>query len=421
LLAGVARQAAMALEGLHLRAERDAVAGLARTVLATARELNVATDLEALLAGIARCGAGLGAADACVVVVRGLGDSGYRIGAVHGLAAVESQALVGLELGGDVSGGEGSFPRLQAAWGRRLARALGGTDDAGQLCVPIEREGEVLGALVLLWRRSHSAEPSDVAVIRGLADQAAIALENVRLVAEAREAGRLKSEFVATMSHELRTPLNVIMGYSDLLLDGAFGRIDEEQRGILSRMQKSARELFQLVTATLDLGRLETGRTKLALERVSVRELLAELQPDAAAAVEGRPIEVVWEVSSDLPTLETDHGKLRSVLKNLVSNALKFTERGRVTVTALPAADAVLFTVTDTGVGIRRQDLSVIFEMFRQVESATTRRHGGVGLGLYMVKRLLTELHGEIEVESEVGVGSRFQVRIPVHGPGPGR
>jgi signal transduction histidine kinase len=243
-------------------------------------------------------------------------------------------------------------------------------------------------------------------------NQAAIALQNVRLLDDVREASRLKSEFVATMSHELRTPLNVILGYITLFLEEAFGELVGEQRSILCRMQRSATELFDLVTATLDLNRLEAGKSRVVVEPVALSDLFAQLEAETVSP-ERTAVELRWVLASDLPALETDKAKLRIVLKNLIGNAMKFTERGNVTVAAEPAGDGVVFTVTDTGTGIRREDLPVIFEMFRQAESASTRRHGGVGLGLYIVKRLLTELRGEIDVESEVGAGSRFRVKLP--------
>jgi len=147
---------------------------------------------------------------------------------------------------------------------------------------------------------------------------------------------------------------------------------------------------------------------------VSPADLLADLEADTAARLDARAIEVRWELAADVPDLQTDRAKLRTVLKNLVGNAIKFTERGSVTITAEPAGETVLFTVADTGIGIRAEDLPVIFDMFRQIENANTRRHGGVGLGLHIVKRLVEQLGGEVHVESELGRGSRFRVHIPV-------
>jgi signal transduction histidine kinase len=204
------------------------------------------------------------------------------------------------------------------------------------------------------------------------------------------------------------------MGYNDLLLEGAFGDLSEEVHGVLARTQRSARELLALITATLDLSRLESGESPLRIEPVVLSELFAQLRAETSTA-ERPEVALEWQLADGLPVVETDRTKLAMVLRNLIDNALKFTQRGRVTVAAEVAADAVVFTVSDSGIGIGESDLPVIFELFRQVEPAHTRRHGGVGLGLYVVKRLVTQLRGAIEVNSVLGEGSRFVVRLPLH------
>ncbi len=412
LLEGVARQTGMALDNLRLFEAEGHAAALAATLLEVARELNAAADPSLLLARLGARAVELARATAAAIALRVVGERTYRVEAVHGVPA---EALVGLEWApADApQAGAAGFP-LPVEWATRLARATG--TDAGTtstLGVPLERGGETLGVLMLLWSRGETPSAAQLALARGLADQGAVALQNVRLVDDIREASRLKSEFVSTMSHELRTPLNVMMGYTDLLLDGAFGELDAEKRGVLGRMQRSTRELLDLVTATLDLSRLEAGKSRVTIERVALPDLLAQVEAEVTPLLEGREVKLVWRPAADLPVLETDPAKLRIVLRNLIGNGIKFTGRGTVTVEAERVEQGVLFTVTDTGEGIRAEDMRVIFEMFRQVESATTRRHGGVGLGLYIVKRLLAELQGEIDVESEVGVGSRFWVRVP--------
>ncbi len=289
------------------------------------------------------------------------------------------------------------------------------------LVVPVTgRGGELLGVLSCLaatappnltrWRDRGEL----VAALSAAAIERALLVERLtRHREDLREAHRLKSDFIATMSHELRTPLNVVMGYADLLADEAFGTLGAEQRGVLDRIQVSARELFELVTATLDLNRLEAGETPVQRSGIDLAALLAELAEDT----EGRPrapgVAVEWQLAPMLPPVETDRDKLWTVLRNLVHNALKFTERGQVTVTVDAHPDAIVFTVIDTGIGIADEHLPIIFDMFRQVEAADTRRFGGVGLGLYVVRRLLEELGGDVAVESRVGEGSSFRVRLP--------
>ncbi len=407
VLQAIARQAGLALANRRLHdEERDATAQ-AETLLDVARELNLALEAPALVARLARRAVEMTRADVALVAVREPRGSGFRVQGMEGVSAEHAEALAHAEVGGDLYADAAEAVSLAPDWRRRL----GGDTE---LTLPMAWGGNAVGVLTLLWHGAARPSGRQTALARGFSHQAAVALQNVRLVEDLREASRLKSEFVATMSHELRTPLNVIMGYTDLLLEQAFGTLDEEALNVLGRIQRSARELFDLISATLDLNRLEAGKSRVTIEPVAVSDLFAQLEAETAERLDTREVDVRWHVTSDLPVLETDRGKLRIVLKNLVGNAIKFTERGRVTVAAAPTDDAVVFTVADTGVGIRDDDLPVIFDMFRQVESANTRRHGGVGLGLYIVKRLLGELRGRIDVESELGVGTTFHVRLPV-------
>jgi signal transduction histidine kinase len=178
-------------------------------------------------------------------------------------------------------------------------------------------------------------------------------------------------------------------------------------------MDKNARELLDLVNATLDLSRLQSQRVPLDRQNVRVSELLAKLEAETHQLNHKPALRLHWQVASDLPTLHTDKVKLRMILKNLIVNALKFTEEGRVTISAAPQDEGITFVVADTGSGIRREVLPTIFEPFRQGESFAVRRQGGVGLGLYIVRQLLTLLGGTVTVESEVGRGSTFRVWIP--------
>jgi signal transduction histidine kinase len=340
-------------------------------------------------------------------------EGGLRVEACHGIPTGEAERLIGAALPTGAFVAQGGGVRLVEAWLTRLAHAMGEEPGGlGEVSLTIERGQMLEGFLTLAWGRGEAPPAHTPIVARALVGLAATTLHNLRLVGDVERARRLKIEFVATMSHELRTPLNVIMGYNDLLLEGAFGDLGEEIQGVLARTQKSARELLALITATLDLSRLESGESPPRVEPVIVRDLFEQLR--AETGTEDRPkVALDWRLGAGLPTMETDRTKLATVLRNLIDNALKFTQEGTVTVAAEPANGAVVFTVTDSGIGISEQDLPVIFELFRQVEPAHTRRHGGTGLGLYMVKRLLAQLRGEIEVKSALGEGSRFRIRIP--------
>ncbi len=288
------------------------------------------------------------------------------------------------------------------------------TGSGAQLCSALRRGNEVIGLLVAERRHGESFNADELRIGAGLAQLASLALEQARLMDELARASRLKSEFVATMSHELRTPLNVIMGYSDLLLDGAFGSLAPEQEQVFRRIDTSTRQLLDLINATLNLSRLESGHAPLDLEKVCLPEILDQVEAETRELSQRRGLKLTLAAEGPLPEVVSDPAKLKVVLKNLVGNAIKFTEQGTITVRAKANDDGgVDITVSDTGVGIDAETLPIIFEPFRQGDSSSTRRFGGVGLGLYIVQRLLAMLGGSIEVESVVGQGSVFRIHLP--------
>jgi signal transduction histidine kinase len=237
--------------------------------------------------------------------------------------------------------------------------------------------------------------------------------ELLRAKEEAEAADRAKTEFLATMSHELRTPLNAIWGYTQLFLTDALGVLTSDQTYALRRVDKNAKELLDLISAVLDVSRLEAGRLPVEIREVRVAELLQEVEAETQEVREQTSVVFVWKVEGGLPPLHTDPGKLKVVIKNLIGNAAKFTEQGSITVNAHRCGSGIEIDVIDSGVGIPTDELPIIFEPFRQLESAKTRRFGGTGLGLHIVKRLLELLGGRITVESEVGRGSTFHVWMP--------
>ena len=237
------------------------------------------------------------------------------------------------------------------------------------------------------------------------------ALRQAKEVAEA--ASRLKSDFLAVMSHELRTPLNVVVGYTDLLLEGDVGPLTDAQAAFLRRVRKAAYEEVELITVLLDVSRLEAGQMPVEITRVNVPELIAGLRQEVESREQHPGPHFEWQVAPGLPLLWTDRLKLKVVLTNLLGNAAKFTGQGSVTVTVSPQKGGVEFGVTDTGVGITPEVQEVMFEMFRQGDTSRARRSDGVGLGLYIVRRLLELLGGTISVESEPRKGSTFRVWIP--------
>jgi signal transduction histidine kinase len=278
----------------------------------------------------------------------------------------------------------------------------------------LRRGGSLVGLQSVGYRTpALPLPPVQHRIIRGIAHLASIALENARLLEQAESANRLKSDFIATMSHELRTPLHIIMGYNDLLLDGEFGDLAEAQVEILQRVERSARELNEVVNATLDVSRLDAGRLPITIQRTDISAVIDEIKRETESLRENSPLDFFWRVPLTLPPIFTDPIKVKVVLKNLLSNAVKFTESGSVTVAVSSYEEGIEINVTDTGIGVDPASLSIIFEPFRQAENPMTRRYGGIGLGLYVVRRMLELLEGSIYVDSTPGKGSTFRVRLP--------
>jgi len=297
----------------------------------------------------------------------------------------------------------------------RLRKAYGIT---AALTVALRRGDAIIGYLDAGYRgRTRPFSRAQRRMARGIGALGSLALANAQLLEGIGRANRSRSEFVANMSHELRNPLNVIIGYSDLLSEGSYGSLSADQIVIAQRTSERARELLDLVNATLDLSRLEAQRVPLVTRDVELATLVDELAGDMRALPQKPGLQLVFNVAPDVPPLRTDPMKLKMVLKNLVGNAIKFTERGSVTLAARAVNGWVDISVTDTGIGIARDAIPIIFDAFRQVDNTSAQRHGGAGLGLYITRRLLDLLGGTIAVDSEVGRGSTFRVSLPLDAP----
>ncbi|HEV7735077.1 MAG TPA: PAS domain-containing sensor histidine kinase [Candidatus Binatia bacterium] len=283
------------------------------------------------------------------------------------------------------------------------------------VCVPICRRRDIVGILLHGYRsRSAPLSPRESRLAQGIAQATAVALDNAFLIADLQTASRLKSEFLTTLSHELRTPLNVITGYGEMLADGAQGALTAEQAASLAAIRRSALQLTDLIEGTLDLGHLDDGSDRVACDPVELAEVFAAIESDVAPLVPPG-VTLSWPSVPSRP-LRLDRRKVRAVVKHLVTNGLKFTSAGTVAVDATVADGILTLTVRDSGVGIAPDDVPVIFDRFRQVDGSNTRRFGGMGLGLHIVKRLVQVLQGSVRVESVLGVGSTFVVTLPIDG-----
>lgn len=240
-------------------------------------------------------------------------------------------------------------------------------------------------------------------------------LERKTVVAE--EAARLKSEFVSYVSHELRTPLNAIIGYSSLLLDETYGPVVERQKFPVEGVHRNALELRNLINNLLDLSRIESGKMPVFFETVDLKRLLPETVEDVSPLISGKEVAIRWHIAEDLHPIQSDQAKIRHIFLNLFTNAVKFTEKGSITVSACNVEGGIQFSIEDTGIGLKPEDLSAIFDPYRQIEGSATRKLVGSGLGLTIVKNTLKILHGTIDVRSELGKGSTFTIFLPIAPP----
>ncbi|MBI4529026.1 MAG: sensor histidine kinase [Deltaproteobacteria bacterium] len=327
------------------------------------------------------------------------------------------------------------------------------------LGLPLIAKGEVVGSLSLYGKKEHEFSESEVEFLSTLAGQAAVAINNSQLyeetkkqAAELEKSNRIKSEFLSVMSHELRTPLTAIVGYTSLIQERILGGIEAEKA--LDKIIKHAEDLLNMINTILQATSLEAGEVRVTPAELHPTKLLDDIKSSYDFAPK-KGVNLQWDYSEDLPAITTDVAKLKHILQNLISNAIKFTEKGTVTISARMtegkfsvlssqfsvekpqtgptggdgtkqgvetqdpklntqnSQQGVDFRVSDTGVGIPKESLPVIFEMFRQADSSETRRYGGVGLGLYIVRNYTELLGGTVQVESVAGSGSTFTVRLP--------
>jgi signal transduction histidine kinase/HAMP domain-containing protein len=289
------------------------------------------------------------------------------------------------------------------------------------LATPLLREGAAIGVINIRRTVVRPFSDKQIALLKTFADQSVIAIENVRLFQEIQDknnqleaANKHKSQFLANVSHELRTPLNSIIGFTRLVLRKTEGQIERLQKDNLQKVLISSEHLLNLINGLLDLAKIESGKMEAYAETFKLDEIIRIATTTVEPMLKNGRVQLVTEIAADIPLLKTDRDKLKQSVLNLLSNAVKFTEKGEIKVAAWRDNGALKLTVSDTGIGMKKEALDLIFEEFRQADMSSTRRYGGTGLGLAIVKRFITLLGGEIAVESEVGKGSKFTVTIPI-------
>lgn len=288
--------------------------------------------------------------------------------------------------------------------------------------VPLIAKGEVLGVLSFYTKETRKFSDEEVEFLNALTGPAAIAIHNSQLfqqtkkqAVELERLNRVKSEFLGVMSHELRTPLNVITGYTRLVQGKMLGEINQSQEQALRKSLRYCNDLLTMINDILETSRIEAEPAEVQSHEVHAGHFLDELKSAYDVPLD-KEITLTWDCPGEFPIMKTDSRRLRHVLQNLINNAIKFTEKGSINISAryFPEAKRVEFKVADTGIGIPKEKIPVIFEMFRQVDSSDARSAGGVGLGLYIVKKFTEMVEGRIDVESDPGKGTTFTVSLPL-------
>lgn len=295
------------------------------------------------------------------------------------------------------------------------------------IAVPLLLQEQTIGAVVLYDNKPYQVRRRDTFLLSTAAIQAAMAIQNALLFAEVKDknaalerVNHLKSQFLATVTHELRTPLHSIISYGALILEGFVeGELTTEQEEHIQFIVRRAEDLSCLVDDMLDLSKIEADRLEVKVEPLALESSLTEVVNQLKPMANNKGLQLTLEVEDSLPLVLADSHRIRQIVINLVSNALKFTEIGGVTIrcSQLERYEMLRISVCDTGIGISPAALDYIFEAFRQADGSTTRRFGGTGLGLTIARKLI-ELHGgEVFVESTVGLGSTFSFTLPVASP----
>jgi signal transduction histidine kinase len=291
------------------------------------------------------------------------------------------------------------------------------------LAVPLLREGVPLGTIGLYKTEVAPFTDKQIELLTTFADQAVIAIENVRLFDEIQdknrqlaEASEHKSQFVASMSHELRTPLNAIIGLTEMMVKNTARFGTEKAQEPLQRVNRAGTHLLGLINQVLDLSKIEAGKLELNPQTVQLRPLIEEVMGTAGQLAEQNKNRLVVDAQKNLGALTVDPMRLRQILLNLLSNACKFTKAGEVKLAARNVSNGsnfVEFAVSDTGIGMTAEQQAKLFEEFSQADATTAQRFGGTGLGLAITRKLARMMGGDVTVTSEVGKGSVFTLRLP--------
>jgi GAF domain-containing protein len=439
LLKTFADQAVIAIENVRLFNElRARTNQLTRSVDEltalgeVSRALSSTLDLETVLNTIVARANQLAGTDACSVWEYNEGTETFHLRATDNL----DQDVVAMLRRTAISKGEGAVGRMamtqapihipdiaaEDAYRGSMRDVLVRTGTRALLAVPLLRDDRLVGGLTVNKKMPGEFPPETVELLQTFASQSALAINNARLFREIEEqsrqleiASRHKSQFLANMSHELRTPLNAILGYTELISDNIYGEVPERMREVLERVDKSGRHLLGLINDILDLSKIEAGQLSLALGPYAMDAVAQTVATQVGALAAEKRLGFETMLDDDLPIGQGDERRLTQVLLNLVGNAIKFTDAGKVVVRVATSGDAYVVSVTDTGPGIAEADREKIFEEFQQSDTTRAKAKGGTGLGLAISRRIVEMHGGRLWVESTLGEGSTFSFTVPVN------
>jgi signal transduction histidine kinase len=289
-----------------------------------------------------------------------------------------------------------------------------------ELAIPMIVGDRLVGVLDVLADVENRFGEQDVLIMRTLASQIAVAVQNAEQYAEQvqtaeklREVERLKSEFLASMSHELRTPLNSIIGFADVLLEGLDGDLNDRMEQDVRLIRDSGDHLRNLIGDILDMSKIEAGKMDLRYEEIDMRQMAQDIIATANPLAHEKQLKLGLNLSDDLFNIHADRTRLRQIMWNIMGNAIKFTQKGSVTLAMQTQENNLLVSIRDTGIGISSENIPIVFEQFRQIDGSLNRMAEGTGLGMPITKKLV-EIHGgEIWVESVIGIGTTFWFTIP--------
>jgi signal transduction histidine kinase len=436
LAASFADQAVIAIENVRLFDEVQARTGeLAQSVEElralgeVSQAVNSTLDLETVLDTIVAKAVQLSSTDAGSIYVLNKAHTKFKLRATYGMDAAMVAAFRHRSIrAGETVIGEATEERrpvqiydLQSAPSAKVFDIVIRAGFRSILIVPLLGPERAIGVLVIRRKVPGEFPQSTIDLLQTFAAQSVLAIQNARLFREIEEkshelevASRHKSQFLANMSHELRTPLNAILGYSELVLDDIYGAVPDKARAALERVQSNGKHLLGLINDVLDLAKIEAGRLTLSLADYSMDEVVANVVAAVEALAAEKHLALTTKVPPDLPIGHGDEQRIRQVLLNLVSNAIKFSDAGEVTISARVGDGVFQVAVSDMGSGISAEDQAKLFQEFQQADNSSTRSKGGTGLGLAISKRFISLHGGRIWVESTPGQGSTFTFELPV-------